>query len=68
MLNKWIELNEIHKHIPEQDNLDTAVHFMWPRGLNMYELPESYVRIYDDYIGGKDKPVIEHYQASRKHK
>lgn len=64
LVDEWIELNRQNPNIWEQKNLQRAL----KRFSSIYylHLPIEYCTIFDDPDRKKIKPVIEHYQASRK--
>ncbi len=63
VLDAWIESCKVTNDI-EQRALQNIIHDM---DITTYNLPYSYVRIYDLLEEGNEyvKPVIEHFQASR---
>lgn len=68
ILLSWIEINRENPEIFDQKNLDTAIQLT--SDLTISELPPEYCFIFDlsrEYYGGR-KPVIEHFQASRKNR
>jgi len=64
LVNDWIELNKQNPMIWEQKNLQRA--FKRAPTLKHAALPIEYCTIFDDPNRSKIKPVIEHFQASRK--
>lgn len=68
LLNKWIEINNENPEVFDQKNLDSAINSV--KDLRINELPPEYCFIFDlsrQFYGGH-RPVIEHYQSSRKNR
>jgi len=64
LVNDWVALNKQNPNIWEQKNLQRA--FKRASSLIHDKLPVEYCTIFDDPDRPKLKPVIEHFQASRK--
>lgn len=64
LVAEWIKLNKQNPRIWEQKNLQRA--FNRQPTLIHDKLPIEYCTIFDDPDRAKLKPVIEHFQASRK--
>lgn len=68
LLMRWIAINTEKPEVFDQKNLDQAI--SETEDLKIAELPPEYCFIFDlsrDYYGGR-KPIIEHFQASRKNR
>ena len=64
LVDDWIKLNKQNPNIWEQRNLQRA--FKRASSLYHHALPIEYCTIFDDPDRQRIKPVIEHFQASRK--
>lgn len=64
LVEDWIRLNKQKPNIWEQRNLQRAVRRH--AALSIHRLPIEYCTIFDDEKRKMIKPVIEHFQASRK--
>jgi len=63
LINRWIRINNARPQIWEQRNLQGIIKD-WDGKIK--ELPPAYCKIFDTM--SVDKPVIEHFQASRVHR
>jgi hypothetical protein len=66
LLEEWKHWNSFYHTRYEQKNLQEAVENFKDKGLRIYELPISYVKIFDLPEEKYTEPVIEHFQASRR--
>lgn len=71
-LDKWIEMTpKFTSNTPEQDSLAYCLKAKRPKDFYVGNLPPTWCWIFDDFppiYGNDKKPVIVHYQASRKQK
>ncbi len=64
LVKKWREINRAHPTRWDQKNLDSA---LLQLKMPVHELPASYCQIFD-IMRNEGEPVIEHMQASRRHR
>ncbi len=64
LVKRWIEINNLNPNRWDQKNLDSALRFL---RMPVHELPATYCQIFDIMRNVGD-PVIEHMQASRRHR
>ena len=67
VIRDWISLNARNSNNWEQRNLARVIK-RYGFNLKVYKLPLEYCFIFDDENRGKIKPVIEHFQVSRKYR
>lgn len=64
IIQAWDKFAREHPHIRHQQCLDLVLRQLhWPR---IYRLPAEYTRIFDNPWQREVKPIIEHFQASRR--
>ena len=64
LLNDWIKLNKRHKNVYDQETLKVLINYKYKK--NLYYLPGEYCAIFDNHMHKRLKPIISHWQASRK--
>jgi len=67
VIRDWIKINDQNPKTWEQRNLARAIR-RYDFDLKIYRLPIEYCFIFDDERKGSVKPIIEHFQASRKYR
>jgi len=65
IVSEWIEMNKNRPHMLEQRNLESVIRKNAGK-INIHRLPIEYCCIFDDENRRKIRPVIEHFQASRR--
>jgi hypothetical protein len=63
VINRWIDVTKRKYNVWDQKNLQMAIE-TYDGNLKVFELPCSYVRIFDAKDQNED-PIILHHQASR---
>ena len=67
LIGDWIRFNKHNKQLRAQLNF-ASVFKQNKKDLKVFKLPIEYCCIFDDEKRSKVKPVIEHFQASRKYR
>lgn len=65
VVNEWIEVNKGNQQKLEQRNLERVIRRN-DHKINIQRLPIEYCCIFDDEDRKKIRPVVEHFQASRR--
>lgn len=67
LINDWILFNRANKMRRAQLNFESVFNRK-KKNLNVFKLPIEYCCIFDDKNRSKVRPVVEHFQASRKYR
>lgn len=67
IVDEWIEVNKHNSDKMEQRNLERVIRRNSHK-ISIYKLPVEYCCIFDDMNRREIKPIIEHFQASRKYR
>lgn len=67
LINEWILFNAKNRSRRAQLNFESIFHRR-KKGLNVFKLPIEYCCIFDDKNRPNVRPVVEHFQASRKYR